>query len=63
MDMTRRNRNPMGKIANSPRQAQRRRDEGWQMIAVASEAGFMRAKAGEIVHSLGLGLGRAMAKY
>ena len=44
-------------------QAHRRRDEGWQMIAVASEAGFMLAKAGEVVHSLGVGAGRAVAKY
>jgi len=44
-------------------QAQRRRDEGWQMIAVASEVGFMLARAGEIVASLGLGSHGAMAKY
>lgn len=43
--------------------AQRRRDEGWQMIAVASEAGFMLAKAGEIVHVLGLSQRRTTAKY
>ena len=44
-------------------QAHRRRDEGWQMIAVASEVGFMLARAGEIVHSLGLGQRGAVAKY
>ena len=44
-------------------QAGRRRKEGWQMIAVASEVGFMLAKAGEVVQSLGLGQGGAMVKY
>ena len=44
-------------------QAQRRREEGWQMIAVASEAGFMLAKAGEIVQALGLGQRGPLARY
>jgi 4-hydroxy-2-oxoheptanedioate aldolase len=44
-------------------QARRRREEGWQMIAVASEVGFMLAKAGEALASLALGPGRAAAKY
>ncbi|MFN0126758.1 MAG: HpcH/HpaI aldolase family protein [Verrucomicrobiales bacterium] len=44
-------------------QAQRRRNEGWQMIAVASEAGFMLAKAGEAVRTLGLAQRGALAKY
>ena len=44
-------------------QAQRRRDEGWQMIAVASEVGFMLEKAGEIVQSLGLDQRGAVARY
>jgi len=44
-------------------QAQRRISEGWQFIAVASEAGFMLAKAGEIAKALGLGQGKAVAKY
>jgi 4-hydroxy-2-oxoheptanedioate aldolase len=43
--------------------AQRRRDEGWQMIAVASEVGFMLAKAADAVDALGLGVGAALAKY
>jgi 4-hydroxy-2-oxoheptanedioate aldolase len=44
-------------------QAQRRLNEGWQMIAVASEAGFMLSKAGEIAKALGLGKGAAAVKY
>jgi 4-hydroxy-2-oxoheptanedioate aldolase len=44
-------------------QAQRRIAEGWQFIAVASEAGFMLAKAGEITKALGLGKGTVAAKY
>jgi 4-hydroxy-2-oxoheptanedioate aldolase len=44
-------------------QAQRRLDEGWKMIAVASEVGFMLGKAGEIAQSLGLGEKGAVAKY
>ena len=44
-------------------QAQRRIQEGWQFVAVASEAGFMLGKAGEIAKTLGLGSGQATAKY
>ena len=44
-------------------QAQRRIAEGWQFIAVASEAGFMLAKAGEYAKALGLGAGAAAVKY
>ena len=44
-------------------QAQRRIAEGWQFIAVASEAGFMLAKAGETTKALGLGKGGTTAKY
>ena len=44
-------------------QARRRRDEGWKMIAVASEVGFMLSKAAEMVQSLGLDQRGAMAKY
>lgn len=44
-------------------QAQRRISEGWQFIAIASEAGFMLSKAAEIVKTLGLGQGRASVKY
>ena len=44
-------------------QAQRRIAEGWQFIAVASEAGFMLAKAGEFTKALGLGKGAVAAKY
>jgi 4-hydroxy-2-oxoheptanedioate aldolase len=44
-------------------QAQRRLSEGWQIVAVSSEAGFMLSKAGEIARALGLGKGRAVAKY
>ena len=43
--------------------AQRRLREGWQMIAVASEVGFMLDKASEVVTSLGLGTHGPMAKY
>jgi 4-hydroxy-2-oxoheptanedioate aldolase len=44
-------------------QAQRRINEGWQFIAVASEAGLMLAKAGEVAKALGLGQGQMVAKY
>jgi 4-hydroxy-2-oxoheptanedioate aldolase len=44
-------------------QAQRRIKEGFQFIAVASEAGMMMAKAREITTALGLGGGKAVAKY
>src|SRR6185436_10497927 len=44
-------------------QAQQRMTEGWQFIAVASEAGFMLSKAGEITKALGLGKGAVAAKY
>ena len=44
-------------------QAQRRINEGWQFIAVISEAGFMLSKAGEITKALGLGKGQAAVKY
>jgi 4-hydroxy-2-oxoheptanedioate aldolase len=43
--------------------AERRRAEGFQFIAVASEAGMMLAKAAETVRALGLGTDRATAKY
>jgi 4-hydroxy-2-oxoheptanedioate aldolase len=44
-------------------QARRRLDQGWQMIAVASEVGFLVTKAAEIAQTLGLGRRRAVAKY
>jgi 4-hydroxy-2-oxoheptanedioate aldolase len=43
--------------------AKRRIDEGFQFIAVASEAGMMLSKAREIATTLGLGTGKAVAKY
>lgn len=43
--------------------AQRRIAQGFQFVAVASETGMMLAKAGEIVRTLGLGSGQALAKY
>lgn len=44
-------------------QAQRRMSEGWQFIAVISEAGFMLAKASEITRALGLSEGPVAVKY
>ena len=44
-------------------QAQRRAKEGFQFIAVASDAGFLMAKAKEVTGALGLGAGKAVAKY
>jgi len=44
-------------------QAQRRIREGFQFIAVASEAGMMMAKAKEITTMLGIGGDQAVAKY
>lgn len=44
-------------------QARRRIDEGWQFIAVASEAGFMLGRAAEITRALGLTQGQAAVKY
>lgn len=43
--------------------AQRRMAEGFQFIAITSEAGMMLAKAGEFAKALGMGKGRAVAKY
>ncbi|HUL50979.1 MAG TPA: aldolase/citrate lyase family protein [Candidatus Nitrosotalea sp.] len=43
--------------------AQRRIDQGFQFIAVTSETGMLMAKAREIADKLGLGKGRAVAKY
>ena len=43
--------------------AQRRLAEGFQFIAITSEAGMMLAKAGEIAKTLGLGPSQVVAKY
>ena len=43
--------------------AQRRINEGFQFIAITSEAGMMLAKAGEFAKTLGLGAGKTVAKY
>ena len=43
--------------------AKRRMDEGFQFIAVASEAGLMLSKAQEVTRSLGISTGKAAAKY
>ena len=44
--------------------AQRRIDEGFQFIAVASEAGFMLNKAQEVARTLGIAASKgAVAKY
>ena len=44
-------------------QARRRIAEGWQFVAISSEAGLMLAKAAEIVKELGLGAGTTAVKY
>ena len=44
-------------------QAQRRAKEGFQFIAITSDAGFMMAKAKEATNALGLGAGKEVAKY
>jgi 4-hydroxy-2-oxoheptanedioate aldolase len=43
--------------------AKRRIDEGFQFIAITSEAGMMLSKAQEFVRFLGLGAGKSVAKY
>lgn len=43
--------------------ARRRIEEGFQFIAITSEAGMMLAKAAEFAKTLGLGSGRTAAKY
>jgi 4-hydroxy-2-oxoheptanedioate aldolase len=43
--------------------AKRRLDEGFQFIAVASEAGMMAARACETLASLGMGFGKRVVKY
>jgi 4-hydroxy-2-oxoheptanedioate aldolase len=43
--------------------AQRRIKEGFQFIAITSEAGMMLGKAREIANTLGLGAGKAVARY
>ena len=49
-------------VANAA-MARRRLDEGWQMIAVASEVGSMIEKTSEVVTTLGLAQRGPMAKY
>jgi 4-hydroxy-2-oxoheptanedioate aldolase len=43
--------------------AKRRIDEGFQFIAITSEAGMMLSKAQEFARTLGLGAAKAVAKY
>jgi 4-hydroxy-2-oxoheptanedioate aldolase len=43
--------------------ARKRIADGFQFIAVASEAGFMLSKAHEVVHELGMGGEGPVAKY
>src|SRR5213593_986433 len=43
--------------------AKRRIDEGFQFIAITSEAGMMLSKAQEFARFLGLGAGKSVAKY
>ncbi len=43
--------------------AARRRAQGFQFIAVSSEAGFMLGRAAEVIQQLGLGSSRAAVKY
>lgn len=43
--------------------AQRRIAEGFQFVAITSEAGMMLGKAREVVNALGLGADKAVAKY
>lgn len=43
--------------------AKRRRDEGFQFIAVTSEAGMMLGKAAEVLQHLDLGQAKATIKY
>lgn len=54
---------PAGIHVADAAQAQRRIAEGWQFIAVVSEAGLMLSKAAEVVKTLGLGQGAASVKY
>lgn len=54
---------PSGIHVQDPASAQRRIQEGFQFIAVASETGMMLAKAKEITQALGLGGGKTVAKY
>lgn len=49
-------------VANAE-QARRRMAEGWQFVAISSEAGLMLAHTREIVTALGLRGGRSAVKY
>ena len=49
-------------VADAP-QAQKRIKEGFHFLALASDAGFMMAKAKEVTNALGIGGGKAVAKY
>ena len=49
-------------VANAV-QARRRIAEGWQFVAISSEAGLMMAHTREITNSLGLAVGGAAVKY
>ena len=48
---------------SDPAMAERRRAQGFQFIAVASEIGMMLAKANEITKALGLATGSVTSKY
>lgn len=50
-------------MKQNPAQAQRRIREGWQFIAVLSDAGFLLSKAAETGQALGLCHGQAAVKY
>jgi len=43
--------------------ARRRLEQGFQFLAIGSEAGMMLAKAEETLGALGLGRGKTVAKY
>ena len=59
----RKHRVPAGIHVQNAAGAARRREQGFQFIAVASEMGMMLGKAGEIARSLGIGSGAVTAKY
>lgn len=61
--MGRRHNVPSGIHVADAAAAQRRMAQGFQFVAVASEAGMMLAKAAEIAKTLGLGSGQVLAKY
>lgn len=63
LEMGKKHKIPAGIHVVDAAAAQRRLGQGFRFIAIASETGLMLSKAAEISKALGLGSGKATAKY